>query len=945
MPGGKMKSEVRLDGLLGSQSKATGNGSRASSAISEEDAIAGYDASQNTAWHPSSPRSASSRSNANRANNQCPTKQLLRDDDFSDDGGASYTPKKSTNVLGRGYEQDQASLNASESDVRDGLVGSEELEFSEPSEDHDGSKSEESVKSFGDEEYTPSQRSTGPRSQSFQKAQRLSTRGAKQKPARTGNFRSPKNRDDSVEGEDADESDTVHATSVGKVEAARGKSQKDVSQKTAKTTSFKRSVDDLPTKQAQQHEEQGTRALPFKRRVAKKPFTPNEESATKASRSKAHGKDLASTDSNTSTKGNGIADVRTHTSSQKEVGAATSNNLFDIEVSSEPDVRPNPSAKRPRKTSDSKASSQDSRNFSQRRRAAPGPRAAKSRNGKSTVEGTQKKPFDDIIDDDVPPLSRSKSATKPNSKKRRSSPQSYGSRAKNSQGPDGGDTIVESNSKDRTDSKQYSPDPNEVPIEITSDVPSSNVDEQDLQPDGPNSTESPARQPKRQLSIHDSSTLNWSIHSPSKKQKTAGDPSYPVGLSSLEQVNASSNSDNDNLMGIADNDATGHDLQSSSVGTKVPRAGDTEEAVVSRQKQSQILNSSDATPMKKRTTMLSVPVSKNIASNDPFTGPRDPMKDKGSTNQHPSSQAPSQHISHGSQPPEAATAPMNQPRPFTGTNAGVNRWDSLGTRPETSRLKPMPPTYYQPRTAQETRQYYEKPWEKRPQPQHDGFSVQHTHPRYTQPSPQQDFAAQLNPKTLEYNQKLAAMPSLRRGNTHRQPFVNSPPGQGSSSDLNITSVGPQLGQRTRQGVCVHGSNVDHLQAMPSAENHMSRSDDLIYGASQGVAAMLHDIVTVIHRRLSPKQAIINNIIREYDRGGSRITATLLKRQQDEFKPAVSKFKEGFHTMSKTFARASQGINEGAKNSTRNSEALSNKLKERRQHMRKLREAIRHDLIE
>ncbi|KAK7970204.1 hypothetical protein PG988_009277 [Apiospora saccharicola] len=319
MPGGKMKSEVRLDGLLGSQSKATGNGSRASSAISEEDAIAGYDASQNTAWHPSSPRSASSRSNTDRTNNQRPTKQLLRDDDFSDDGGASYTPKKSTNVLGRGYEQDQASLNARESDVRDGLVRSEELEFSEPSEDLDGSKSEESVKSFGDEEYTPSQRSTGPRSQSFQKAQRLSTRGAKQKPARTGNFRSAEDRDDSVEGEDAEESDTVHATPADKVEAARGKPQKDVSQKTTKTTSFKRPVDDIPTKQAQKYEEQGTRSLPFKRRVAKKPFTPgNEESATKASRSKAHGKDLASTDSNTSTKGKSIADVRTHTSSQKE---------------------------------------------------------------------------------------------------------------------------------------------------------------------------------------------------------------------------------------------------------------------------------------------------------------------------------------------------------------------------------------------------------------------------------------------------------------------------------------------------------------------------------------------------------------------------------------------------------------------------------------------------
>ncbi|KAK7924199.1 hypothetical protein PG985_006253 [Apiospora marii] len=920
MPGAKMKSEMRPDGLLGSQSKVAVNSSRASSAMSEEDAIAGYDASQNTAWHPSSSRSASARPNANRTSNQLPTEYPPHEDDSSDNEGTSPAPGKLLSVSGRGYEQDQASVHASESDVHDDPVGSEELEFNETGEDVDDSKSEESIKSFGDEEYTPSQRLAGPRSESFQKAQRVSTRSAKQKPVRTGNPRSSKGRDHSAEGGDSEESDTVHATPVGKAGVARGKQQKALSQRIAKAASVEHFVNDRPTKQMQQHEEQGTRALPFKRRIAKKPFTPgNEDSASKTSLSKAHAKDSASTYSDTGTKGKNTAEVRSRATPQKGVDATTSPTLYEVEGSSEPDDKRNLSADPPRKRSDPRAKSQDARKLSQRQRSASGSRAANPRNGKSTMKGTQKKSFDDdIIDDDGPSLSLSISATKPNSKKRRSSPQSYGPRFKKPKNPvvefsfeDGGGTIAQSSPSERPDSRRCSPDPNEAaPIEISSDAPSSEVAEQDLQPNGSNNTDYPAGQQKLQLTIHDSSAINRPGASPNKKPKTVSTSSYTVRPSPLDQVNASSNSDNDNIMGFADDDAVKNDSTSSSVGTKVQRAGANKEVALSQQEQTRNWNSRNSTPMKTRTTKFSVPVSKNIASNDPFTGPRDPVKDKGSINQHPPPQSAGQRITYDPQPQEAATAPMIEPHPFTGTNTGVSRLGPLDTRPGASWPKPMPPANYQPRVSQETYRYYEKPWEQHPQPQsqRDGFSVQHAQARYAQPSPEQDFTARLNPKTLEFNQKLAAMPSLRHGNPHRQTFVVSPPGQGSSLDLNITSKGPQLDHQTRQEAYVDGANADR----------------------------------VIHRRLSPKQAIINNVVREYDRGSSRITATLLKRQQDEFNPAVSKFHGSFQTISKTFARASQGVKEGAKSSTIKSEALSNKFNERNQHMCKLREVIRQN---
>lgn len=862
MPGGKTKSEVRPDGLLSSQVKVAGNSSRASSAMSEEDELFGYDGAQSQPWHPSSPRSASSRSNANMTNSQLPTVPSLRENNSSDDdGGATITAEKSPDVPGPGHEQDHASVNASESDVQDNPVGSEELEFSVPSEDPDGSMSEESIKSFGDEEYTPSQRPTGTRSQGSQKAQRVSTRGAKQNPVQTG---SSKGRNHSTEREDTDDSGNALATSIGKVEAARGQPQKEVSQRTAKTALFEHSVDNIPTKQSKQHEKQGKRTLPFKRRIAKEPFTSvSEGHASKTSLSKAHAKDPASTDSNNSAKGKNIAQAQAHTAPQKGLDTTNSHSPFDIEGSSEPDVKPGPSAGHPRKTSVSRPTSQDARKFSQRQRAASNPKAAKLRNGKTTGKGTQEKPFDDIIDDD-PHLSLSISKTKPNSKKRRSTPQSHGSAPKNPKSPDielpfedGEDHIAQSGSKDRTDPKQRSPDPNEVPIEISSDVSSSDVDEPCLQPGSYNSTNSPARQQKRQLTTYESSTLSRSVHPPKKKPKTSS-ASYEMGTLPLDQLNDSPSPDNDNTMAAADDDATRHNLESSSVGIKVHRAGDNKELAISQQKQTQIWNSKCASPMEKRATMLSMPVSKNVASNASFTGLRDPVKDKGSTNQHPILQAPAQHISYGPQPQDVATTPMIQPHQFTGTNAGVNRWRPLDTWPEASQSKPIAPIYYQPRIPQETHRYYEKPREQRPQPQRDGFSVQQAQARYVQPSPEQDFTAQLNPKTLDYNQKLASMPSLRHGNTHRQPFVISPPGQENPLAFNTTSTGPvtpeiqpQLGHRTRQdGIYVHEANTDHLRAMPSAENQRRRCDHLIHGASEGVATMLHDIVTVSYMHQS-----------------------------------------------------------------------------------------------
>ncbi|KAK8050058.1 hypothetical protein PG994_011788 [Apiospora phragmitis] len=460
MPGGKMKHVLGPGGLLSSQEKPPGDSSRASSAISDEDDV---DGPQNLQWHPSeisSPRSACSRSNADRANGQLPTAQETREEDFSDEAGAFITSGKTSNPPGLGHEQDQASMNASESDVHENLVRSEELQFSD---DIDDSKSEESIKSFGDEEYTPSQRLTGTRSQSSQKAQRVSTRSAKQNPVRAGDVRNSKDRDHtSTQRGHKEEPDIVQATSAGKAGAGRRKPQKAASQSFARATSSEHSIDDTPTTQRQQHEEQGARSLPFKRRVAKKPFT-GSEGYDKAPLSKVHTTILASTDSKTGVKGKKTAAAQTHSTLQKGPDVINQDDPFEIEGSPEPDNKQGPATGRSRKTANPRANSQGVRRFSQNQHAVSGAKTATSRKGKSALKHTQEILYNDIVDDDDPPSRLGTSITKPNSKKRRSSPQVYGSRPKKPKGPqidfpceDGGGNPAQSSSKDCTDSKQYS---------------------------------------------------------------------------------------------------------------------------------------------------------------------------------------------------------------------------------------------------------------------------------------------------------------------------------------------------------------------------------------------------------------------------------------------------------------------------------------------------------
>ncbi|KAK8055782.1 hypothetical protein PG993_001009 [Apiospora rasikravindrae] len=468
MPGGKTKHVLGPDGVFSSQNKATGNSSRASSALSDEDEVIGYaeddPASQKPKWRPeaiSSPRSSSSRSNANRTRDQHPTEQVIREEDFSDDAGPLITPGKTPGVPRQSRGRDQSSVNASESDVHENLVGSEELEFSD---DVDDTKSEETAKSFGEEEYVPSQRLNGTRpqsSQSSQKALRGSTRGAKQDPVKVVSVRSSKDRDNSShEREDTEEPDIVQVASAGKTESDRRNPQHTTSQKPARIASSQHSDDEIPTTQLKLQEEQGARVLPFKRRVAKKPFTPgNKEDDTKASLSKLNTTIPASTGFKTGVKGRNVAEAQTHRVTQKGSISVNPKDPFEIEGSPEPDTKRRPSAGRSRKTTKPKANSQGVRKLPQSQHAVP--RAANPPKGKPTVKGSRDNLFDDIEDDDDAPLSLNASVTKPNSKKRRSSPQDYGSRPKKPKGPeanfhlkDGGSISVQPSSKERTDPKK-----------------------------------------------------------------------------------------------------------------------------------------------------------------------------------------------------------------------------------------------------------------------------------------------------------------------------------------------------------------------------------------------------------------------------------------------------------------------------------------------------------
>ncbi|KAK7940784.1 uncharacterized protein PG986_013171 [Apiospora aurea] len=167
---------------------------------------------------------------------------------------------------------------------------------------------------------------------------------------------------------------------------------------------------------------------------------------------------------------------------------------------------------------------------------------------------------DDVEDDDEPPLSLNAPVTKPNSKKRRSSPQGYGSRPKKPKGPESNflfgdrDSItVQPNSKARTDPKQFSPGQNVDHIEISSDAPSSDEAVEHLQLEDANSAEPAAQQKKQQLTANDSFTVNNSLEAPTRKPKEANTSSYTLPVSPPHQLNAPSHPGNDGFIGNAAN--------------------------------------------------------------------------------------------------------------------------------------------------------------------------------------------------------------------------------------------------------------------------------------------------------------------------------------------------------------------------------------------------------
>ncbi|KAK8088572.1 hypothetical protein PG997_003533 [Apiospora hydei] len=904
MPGGKTKHVLGANGLFSSQPKATGNSSRASSAVSDEDeAIMGYaeddPASQNSQWRPeavSSPRSASSRSNANRTKDQLPTEQVIREEDFSDDAGASITSGKTPNASRQSRGQDQSSADASESDIHENLIESEELDFSD---DINGTKSEESAKSFGDEEYIPSQRSAGTCSQ---KALGGPARGVKQNSVRTGSVHSSKGGDHaSAERVTTDESETFQATSAGRT----------------------------------------TRVMPSKRRVAKKPFPSDNDDGNDASPSKAHTAISATTGSKVGVKDKNVPEAQTRRITQKGSNSVNPDDPFEIEGSPEPDTKQAPPAGRSRKTTNPRANS----------------------NSKPTVKSSREIMSDDIEDDDEPPLSLNASVTKPNSKKRRSSPQGYGSRPKKPKGPESNflfgdrDSItVQPNSKARTDPKQFSPGQNVDHIEISSDAPSSDEAVEHLQLEIANSAEPAAQQKKQQLAANDSFTVNNSLEAPTRKPKEANTSSYTLPVSPPHQLNAPSHSGNDSfIVNAANYDSIVKAPSRIRAVPTVHRTGGRNKDTKAQQNHSLVRSGKDAIRVPENedsSTMLSAPLSRDKTSNDldPFADPRNSEEDKGAPNRLPPSQSVRDTISYGSRPQKAAAAVVVQADPSKDNYADANRWDSRATQRAAARPTQLSSAYLQSRSNHVTHPYGYNPLGQRIQRQHENINAGNVHARSSHSESKQDFSAQLNPKTQEYSHRFAAMQSLRRDNTQTQPFMPSPRRENSPGRLNVTStefispeIQDQLGRRSRQNNQGFENNADGIQPRTSTEKIRTRCDDLVDGASEGIAAMLHDVVTAIHRQLAPKQDIIQDVVREYDRGGSKLTATLLKRQRGEFEPTVNTFHGSFQTMSKTFARAAQGIEAEGNAATRKTEAFENSYKKRKQHMCKLRESIRENL--
>ncbi|KAK8126004.1 uncharacterized protein PG998_001763 [Apiospora kogelbergensis] len=797
----RMKTMLEPDGLLRSQATAPGYSSRASTEDGDRPSVVGLDhddgpGSQASVWHNndvSSPRSALSKPSASENNGQLPASQALQEQDSSD--------------------------------IQEDLVGSQEIVFSDGLDE----ETEDSPKSFGEEEYTPSLKLTSTCSQVPKKLQRrISTH--RKNPVRARNIHISKNRVHLVEKEGNRGQDIEQGTQADKSNSARGKSQKSAPPRPAGTRSFEYSPNVSPGIQMKQREvDQDTRPLPFKRRIAKKPFELGDKESWRSPAGPSY-------------------------------------------------KRPNP-----RKKLSSAAKSTQTRNAAKR----SGSDAEKSQKGKPAFAGTQKEPSDDYMDDDRPTVVVGASITKPNSKKRRSSPQGYGSRSTKLNGlmtdfpdKDGRGAPAHVGSKDNKNSKQGS----QVPlIDISSDPPSIYELDEDLQ------------QPPR------------------KKTKTGATSSYKVQLTSPSQIIDTSNPGSDDSAG-------GHD------------------GIVVQQKQPLARKGGNTVS---NTSIQSISKSEDMVSSDPFTGPYN------SENQGILTRVASQNTALGSPPWEASETAVVQPNLHNSDDVAVNNsnpWDIQSTAPRPKQKLASCP---QPTSVQETYQYHANPQEPRRQQHRSDSFVRDTQARHPQPRPGQYLPSRCNAKTQEYGRMFAPLQTFRRENLKGQISTVSMPPRGDSPGSNDAPAGPmppgiptQAGYQSKQDHHIHEDNADDLQARHSKGSQRTRSGNLVEEASQGIATMLHEIVETIHRQLAPKGELVDSVVQEYDCASKKITATLLKRQQDEFKPTASKFLEKFQDVSKTVARSAQGIDEGTKAAMRKVEAFAKTHQKRKRHMREVQQAIR-----
>ncbi|KAK8019920.1 hypothetical protein PG990_005058 [Apiospora arundinis] len=919
MSGGHKLRTLFTDGHLNSQTVAAGNSSRASTEDADRPSIAGFSDedpdSQASKWHNndiSSPGSALAGFNANRANRQHHTEQA----------------------------QQQES-----SDAQEDRASSEELLYSD---DIGDPMSEESPKSFGEEDYVPSQQSTGTNPQVPKRAPRAPPRGSKRNAVRTQNARIPKGWANSPGNIDKGEPGIEQATQVSKSNTTRGKSQKAAQPRFVGASSLHHSTDDSPPTQ-QGEVEQGKRSLPFKKRVAKKPFEEgNNESGSMASSSKVHATTSTSTKARASVKHKHTAEVR-DSDDLEEAEAAKTNDPFDIEGSPEPDSQHTVTDGRSRKRPNPRAKLPSAAKSAQQPKAAlgSGSSAEKSPKRQTGLQG--------------PAVSPDTAAAKPNSKKRRISPQGYGSRSMKQQGSmtefpfsNGRGTATHSGPKSRSNTKQSLLDP----VTISSDLPSTDSYDEDLQPGYVQSPGPPARQQQGHQSIDEPSMAN-TFHPLNKKGKTVEASSYKERLIHTDQRDGPSNSDNGHFIGNPDDEFVEHEPEpepepSRGVGL-THKTRDNNEGIVVWKRQSPVPKgkNADFTPaIENNLDMDYIPQPGVMVSSDPFTGPRNLEKDKVATKQFKMPRVTSQKISLDSPPQESDTVIAVQPDMFTRNHAANDRLNPWNSQPAPTQPKKKPSSYSPPTRAQETRQYYGKPLEPRRQQQRNTSFVRNVQPRYPQSSPEHDLSTQLNAKTQEYVQLFAPLQPIRHDILQARPFKTSMPQRGSPFDSNVAPVesiplknSDQYGYQGGHEYHIHGNDAIDVQERQLTENQRSRSGHLVHQASGGISEMLHEIVTVIHRQLASKEDIMDNVINEYDRGGKKITTTLLKRQQDEFKPTISKFHGNFQDMSKIVARSAQGIEEGTKATVKKVEAFSKNHQKRKHHMLEVRETIRTKLTD